>query len=80
MIAQLISGEPGSMVAIGAVILAGLVVLRAIGELFIKIGNLGKYAAKDNDWFDSAGAFLLHIVDGLGRIFAFVGIGNRPKD
>ena len=63
-----------------AVFVALMGVLSALGKLFIKIGSLGKYAADDNDWFDSIGAFLMNLVDSAGKIMAFLGIGNnQPK-
>lgn len=62
-----------------AIILAVLAIMRAAGELLIKIGNLGKYAATENDWFDSIGAFLLHVADAAGKLLAFFGVGNRRK-
>jgi hypothetical protein len=61
------------------ILLAVLGVLRALGVLFIKIGNLGKYAAQDNDWFDSTGAFLMKLVEGLGKVLSYLGVGNRQK-
>ena len=60
-------------------IVAALAAARAVGELLIKIGNSGKYAADDNDAFDSVGAFLMKGVEGAGKLLAFFGIGNRQK-
>ena len=63
-----------------AVFIAFMGVLTALGKLFIKIGNTGKYAADNNDWFDSIGAFLTNLADTAGRAMAFLGIGNQaPK-
>ncbi len=67
--------SPVALVVIAAVL--GL--MKALGELLIKLGNTGKWAAQDNDPLDSVGAFLLYIVDGLGRILAFFAPGNRQK-
>lgn len=71
--------DPAKVAAWGAIILAILTALRFIGDALIKIGNTGKYAAKDNDWFDSVGALLLHFVDEVGKILSYIGIGNRQK-
>jgi len=62
------------------VILAALLAaMKAVGELLIKLGNLGKWAAKDNDPLDSVGAALMSLVDGLGKLLAFFAPGNRQK-
>lgn len=62
------------------VILAALLgAMKALGELFIKLGNLGARAANKNDWFDSVGAFLMKCVDGAGKALAFLAPGNRQK-
>lgn len=62
-----------------AVIVAALATMRGLGDLLIKVGNSGKYAAQDNDWFDSAGAFLKNLTNTAGKILSFIGIGNRQK-
>ena len=67
--------SPSFWVAVGLFMGA----LKAVGELCIKLGNMGKYAADDQDWFDSIGAFLKKASDGLGKILAFFGPGNRQK-
>jgi len=69
----------GGLAILVAVVLAVLALARVIGEAFIKIGNMGKYAADKNDWFDSAGALVLHIVETVGLFLAYFGIGNRQK-
>jgi len=52
-----------------------LAVIRAIGELFEKIG-----AAKEgDDWFDSAGSFLLKLVGNAGKFLNFIGLGNKQR-
>ncbi len=61
------------------IIAAALGLMKALGELLIKLGNTGKWAAQDNDPLDSVGAFLMNIVDGLGRVLAFFAPGNRQK-
>ena len=61
------------------VIAAVLGLMKALGELLIKLGNTGKWSAKDNDPLDSVGAFLMNLVDGLGKILAFFAPGNRQK-
>jgi len=53
--------------------------MKALGELLIKLGNMGSRAADKNDAFDSVGAFLMKGVDGLGKILAFLAPGNRQK-
>ncbi len=53
--------------------------MKALGELLIKLGNMGPRAADKNDAFDSVGAFLMKGVDGLGKILAFFAPGNRQK-
>ncbi len=53
--------------------------MKAVGELLIKLGNMGSRAADKNDWFDSVGAFLMKSVDGLGKVLAFLAPGNRQK-
>jgi len=65
--------------AVIAIIVAALAAVRAVGELLIRLGNTGKYAADKNDAFDSIGAFLMKTVEGAGKLFAFFGIGNRQK-
>lgn len=67
--------SPAALLVIAAVL--GL--MKALGELLIKLGNTGKWAAKDNDPLDSVGAFLMNLVDGLGKILAFFAPGNRQK-
>ena len=61
------------------IIAAALGIMKGLGELLIKLGNTGKWAAQDNDPLDSVGAFLMNLVDGLGKILAFFAPGNRPK-
>ncbi len=65
--------------AVLVIIAAFLGVLKAVGELLIKLGNMGRFAAKDNDPLDSMGAFCLCLVDGLGKLLAFFAPGNRQK-
>ncbi len=65
--------------AILVILAALLAAMKAVGELLIKLGNLGKWAAKDNDPLDSVGAFLMNLVDGLGKVLAFFAPGNRQK-
>ena len=63
--------DPGSV----AVIVAGLAVLRAVGELFEKIGEKHEGA----DWFDSAGVFITKLVGSLGKFLNYFGIGNKQR-
>ncbi len=65
--------------AVLLVIAAVLGLMKGLGELLIKLGNYGKWAAKDNDPLDSIGAFLMNLVDGLGKVLAFFAPGNRQK-
>lgn len=67
--------SPTSLLIIAAV----LGIMKGLGELLIKLGNTGKWAAKDNDPLDSVGAFLMNLVDGVGKILAFLAPGNRQK-
>jgi len=67
--------SPTTLAAIAAV----LAMITAAGKGLIKLGNMGKYAADDNDWLDSTGAFCMKLVDGAGKILAFLGPGNQQK-
>ncbi len=67
--------SPSALFALAAI----LGVMKALGELLIKLGNMGARAADKNDAFDSVGAFLMKGVDGLGKILAFIAPGNRQK-
>ncbi|GAG99442.1 unnamed protein product [marine sediment metagenome] len=69
----------GNLAIFIAVVLAILAAARLVGELFIKIGNMGKFAASDNDWFDSAGAVIMHCVETVGKFLAYFGVGNKQK-
>lgn len=71
--------DPAQLAVLGAIVLGLLGVLRAVGDLLINIGNTGKHAANNNDWFDSTGALLHHAADFIGRAMSFIGIGNRQK-
>ena len=56
-----------------AAVLALVVAVRGVGELFIAIGSLNT----KEDWFDSAGGFLLKLCDKVGKSLAWLGIGNK---
>jgi len=58
-----------------AIALAVLAVMKGIGELFEKIGK----AKEGDDWFDSAGTFLLKLTGSIGKLFNFFGIGNKQR-
>lgn len=74
-----IFNDPVLMAKVGAIALLILGLLRIVGQGFIRLGNTGKYAANDNDWFDSIGAFIMNIVAWLGKVMAFFGLGNRKS-
>ena len=61
-----------------AIFIAFMGFLTGLGKLLIKIGNSGKYAAQDNDWFDSVGGTIMKLVEAAGKLLAFLGIGNNP--
>ena len=58
-----------------AIALAVLGVMKAVGELLEKIGK----AKEGEDWFDSAGAFILKLVGSIGKLLNFFGIGNKQR-
>ena len=58
-----------------AIILGALGALRVIGALLVKIGELNP----KEDWFDSAGSFLLKLVGTIGKLLSYIGIGNNSK-
>lgn len=67
--------------ALAASAIALLAVIRGLGELFEKLGQIGKQKQKEN-WLDNAGTFLMAIAGGLGRFFnslvLAISKGNEP--
>lgn len=57
-------------------VVAGLVVaLRAIGEFFKKIGDM----IPGEDWTDGVVAWISKICTIIGKIMAWLGVGNSTK-
>ena len=67
---------PEFVAALSGFFLAVAAILRALGEVFIQIGQIGKFKDEE-DWFDSAGAFFRNLALGFGKILAWFGIGNK---
>ena len=67
---------PELIAVIAAFLVSVVGVLRALGEVFIALGNFGGQADKEN-WLDSAGAFFRKLSMGLGKCLAWFGIGNK---
>ena len=58
-----------------AIIVAGLAVLRGVGELFEQIGK----KHEGDDWFDSAGSTILKFVGSVGKLLSYFGVGNKQR-
>ena len=58
-----------------AIIVAFLAALRAVGDLFEKIGE----KHEGDDFFDSAGSVIGKSVAFIGRIINYFGIGNKQR-
>lgn len=56
-------------------LIAFVAALRGVGEFFEYIGKL----REGKDWFDKAGGKILWIVEMIGKLITFIGIGNKQR-